>query len=127
MSEVLPGEIYLARNGSRKTRPFVILSQSTFNRGHYCLAVPFTTGRLAQRRDLPNCVFFRKGTFGLAKSCVAQAEALTLIRKSDFVQPLSRLGKVSQVRMTALVAAVGYVIGADCKPLAAPRPTQGAG
>ena len=62
-------------------------------------------------------MYFRKGSFGLSKACVAQAEAMTLLRKADLIQPVSRLGKLSRARMADLVSAVGYVIGADCSPL----------
>ena len=117
LRELLQGEVYRAFVGTDKPRPVVVVSQSQFNRGHYCLAIPFTTARLGERRSLPNCVYFRKGSFGLTKACVAQAEAMTLLRRTDLVQPVSRLGKLSQARMADLISAVGYVIGADCNPV----------
>lgn len=117
LSELLQGEVYRAFVGTGKPRPVVVVSQSQFNRGHYCLAIPFTTARLTERRRLPSCVYFRKGSFGLTKACVAQAEAMTLLRKSELVQPVSRLGRLSQARIADLVSAVGHVIGADCNPV----------
>jgi len=117
LTELLPGEIYRAFVGAGRPRPVVIVSQPQFNRGHYCLAIPFTTAKLAERRKLSNCVYFRKGSFGLTRGCVAQAEAMTLLRRADLVQPVSCLGRLSQARMADLISAVGCVIGADCNPV----------
>lgn len=65
---------------------------------------------------LRNCVFFEKGSFGLPKACVAQAEGATLLRQSDIVQPIKPIGKVGPKKLGDLIDALGYVIGADCKP-----------
>ena len=93
-----------------------MLSRSELNRGQYCVAVPFTTQRLDRRRKLPNYVFFSKGSCGLPKACVAQAEAVTFVRQSDIVSPIVPVGKVSQRELADLISAVGYVIGAVCEP-----------
>lgn len=116
MSVISPGDIYLVHDLSGKHRPFVVLSRAELNRGHYCVGVPFTTQRLDVRRTLPNCVYFGKGSFGLTKRCVAQADAVTLLRTSDIVRPVVRVGKLSQPKLAELIAAVGYVIGAHCSP-----------
>lgn len=65
---------------------------------------------------LRNCVVFDEGSFGLPKACVAQAEAVTLLRQSDIVRPIQRVGKVSRDKLEDLVSALGYVIGAECEP-----------
>ena len=127
LRELLPGEVYRAFVGADKPRPVVVISKPQFNRGHYCLAIPFTTARLSERRVRPNCVYFRKGSFGLSKACVAQAEAMTLLRRADLVHPVSRLGKLSRARMADLVSAVGYVIGADCNLITTPGPESDLG
>ena len=116
MNRIAQGDIYLVHDASGKHRPFVVVSRSELNRGRYCLAVPLTTRRLDRRRTLRNCVFLEKGSFGLPKACVAQAEAATLLRQSDIVRPIQRVGKVSPSKLEDLIDALGYVIGADCKP-----------
>ena len=116
MTDIAPGAIYLAHDGSGKARPFVVLSRSELNRGNYCVAVPFTTQRLESRRSLPNCVFFARGSSGLTKACVAQADAITLLRLSDIVRPIRPIGRVGQGQLAELISAVGYVIGAVCRP-----------
>lgn len=116
MSPIRPGDIYLAHDWAGKHRPFVVVSRSELNRGRHFLAVPFTTQRLEQRRVLRNCVVFNEGSFGLPKACVAQAEAVTLLRQSDIVRPIRRVGKVSRDKLEDLVSALGYVIGAECEP-----------
>ena len=116
MSDVAPGAIFLANDGSGKPRPFVVVSRAELNRGRYCVAVPFTTRRLEKRRRLPNCVFFAKGSGGLPKACVAQTDAVTLLRLSDILPPAQPIGSVGQGRLSELISALGYVIGADCRP-----------
>ena len=120
MIDIFPGEIYQAFDGTGGARPFVVVSRAELNRGKYFLAIPFTTARLAERRVLPNCVYFRRGSFGLKKACVAQAEALTLLRRSDLTQPPTPIGTISPAKFTTLISAVGFVLDADCHPEAAP-------
>lgn len=118
MNQIAPGDIYLVQDWGRpqKNRPMIVLSRPEFNRDRYIVAVPFTTSQLRVRRDLPNCVYFGKGSFGLWKACVAQADALTMLRKSDLVQPVTLVGRLSPEKLADVISAVGYVIGADCEP-----------
>lgn len=114
--DLKPGEIYSAFDPAGGKRPFVVVSRGELNRGDYFLAVPFTTRNVSVRRSLPNCVYFPRGSFGLAKECVAQADALTLLRTTDLVQPVERVGVLGDDAMRRLIAAIGYAIGADCRP-----------
>jgi mRNA-degrading endonuclease toxin of MazEF toxin-antitoxin module len=112
-----PGDIYVAVDGSGGRRPFVVVSRADLNRGEYFLAVPFTSARLEVRRTLPNCVYFPAGAFvGLPRDCVAQAEALTQLRKTDLVPPGEPLGTVGAPAMARLIAAIGHVLDSDCHP-----------
>lgn len=114
--DVQPGEIYLAYYDAKGgTRPFVVVSRVELNRGNYVLAVPFTTQNLDVRRTLPNCVKFSQGSWGLWKDCVAQADALTQLRKSDLAEPLKPLGALSSEKLAEIVGAIGNAIGADCE------------
>ena len=118
MVDFLPGEIYEAFDRVGRRRPFVVMSRPELNRGDYFLALPFTTARLEERQRVRNCVFFSQGSFGLTKSCVAQAEALTFLRKADLVVPPTPLGKVDPRKWRQLVRAVGFVVQAECHPAA---------
>jgi mRNA-degrading endonuclease toxin of MazEF toxin-antitoxin module len=129
---VRPGEIYLAFDGAGGRRAFVVVSREELNRGAYVLAVPFTSRKLDVRRGLPNCVYVPGGSVaGLPDDCVAQAEALTLLRKIDLVQPVRTIGTLGATTMAALIAAVGYVLESECVhgppaatgPAAPPPPT----
>lgn len=120
MSRIFPGEIYQARDGSGGERPFIVVSREEFNRGHYFLAVPLTSKQVDRRREFPNCVYFSRGSFGLKKACVAQAEALTMLRKSDRTNPPIPTGTISSIKLTKLITAVGYVLDADCRPATSP-------
>lgn len=112
-----PGEIYLAFDGSPggDGRPFVVVSREELNRGKYFLAVPFTSQRIAERARYKNCVRFAKGSFGLWKECVAQAEGLTQLRKSDLVHG-NRIGRLDPQALEKVVEAVGYALAAECAP-----------
>ncbi|WP_419164950.1 type II toxin-antitoxin system PemK/MazF family toxin [Candidatus Palauibacter sp.] len=127
LNKILPGEIHDVLDASRKRRPFIIVSQEQFNRGRYCLAVPLTSKKLSERQVLRNCVFFQQGSFGLRKSCVAQAEGLSVIRRFDMAQPTSYAGILSQPRMADVIGAIGYVMGSDCKLMTDPLSGPGAG
>lgn len=115
-----PGDIYLTRDAAGKARPVIVVSKSKFNRGDYYLGVPLTTARLHLRRSLPNCVLLGKGAFGLWKECVAQADGLSLFRRTDLIRKNPHIGTVSGAKLEELIGAVGYVIGADCRPIASP-------
>ena len=106
--ELRPGEIYMAFDGSGKQRPFVVVSRGELNRGNYFLAVPFTTARLEERRNLPNCVSFPRGAFGLDRECAAQTDALTQLQKSDLSTPIERVGTLSSTYYLRLVEAISY-------------------
>ena len=110
-----PGEIYTAFDPSGGKRPFVVVSRSELNKGDYFLAVPFTTQNLSARKSLPNCVHFPAHAHGLPKECVAQADAVTLLRKTDLATPIELVGKLSSKSLTAVIRAIGYVVGADFK------------
>ena len=120
MSQIFPGEIYQARDGTGGERPFIVVSREELTRGHYFLAVPLTSKHLDRRRELTNYVYFSRGSFGLRKACVAQAEALTMLRKSDRTNPPIPIGTISSTKLAKLIAAVGYVLDADCQPAASP-------
>jgi len=107
-----PGEIYTAFDPSGGKRPFVVVSRRELNKGDYFIAVPLTTQNIEARKKLPNCVHFPAHAHGLPKECVAQADALTLLRKADLATPIEHLGTLSPASLNAVIKAIGYVVGA---------------
>jgi len=115
-----PGDIYWAYLNERP-RPVVIVSRECLNRGDYVTIVPITSAKVELRRDLPSCVAFRAGEYGLRKNCVAQGENITTIQKSQLDLRTGRAGKLDGATVRDLIRAVGYVIRADCEPEAHPE------
>lgn len=121
---MLPGEIYWAYLFGNQRHPVVVVSREALNRGDYFVGVPLTSQRIDIRKTLPNCVYFPKGAHGLPKECVAQAEAMSQMRKSQLVRSDGPIGKLSESTLAALISAIGNVIGADCFPATAEASTS---
>src|SRR5215510_14720706 len=81
-----PGEIYVADFPEAGPQPVIVVSRENLNRGYYALVVVCTSTRLAVRSQLPNCVPFQAGQFGLTTDCIAQCENILSIdkRQLDF-------------------------------------------
>ncbi len=128
-----PGEIYWASaddserdptddserhpGNDPKRHPVVVVSREKLNRGDYVTAVEFTSKRLELRWDLPNCVPFRAGQFGLTKNCVARAETIGDVFRSDLDEVNGPIGTLNDQAMRDLVKAIGFVISSDCEPV----------
>ncbi len=110
------GEIYGAYDPAGKKRPVIIVSREDLNQGNYVLAVPLTTQDWGCRCRLPHCVPFRAGQFQLDKDCVAQAEAITLLDKSDLDLDSGPWASLDRATMRSVIHAIGYVIAAECEP-----------
>lgn len=108
------GEIHWVHDTVGGQRPTIVVSRAELNRGKYFVGVPLTTSRLANRKTLPSCVFLPKGACGVPKACIAQADAITLLLRSDIVEVESRIGRLSEPLMNELIATIGYVLDADC-------------
>jgi mRNA-degrading endonuclease toxin of MazEF toxin-antitoxin module len=113
---ITPGEIYVAGTDAG-IRPVVVVSREELNRGNWIVAVLITSARFSSRSSLPHCVPFRAGEFGLAKDCVAQAETISYIAIADLDLDQGVLGVLDEVRMRALIKAIGNVIASDCEPV----------
>jgi mRNA-degrading endonuclease toxin of MazEF toxin-antitoxin module len=110
-----PGEIDLVDTNAGK-RPAVILSREELNRGNWVVAVLINSAHFAARSALPHCVPFRAGEFGLAKDCVAQAEAITYLAVADTDHDIGVIGVLDDMRMRDMIKAVGNMMGSDCEP-----------
>jgi len=60
------GEIYAGLVHDPQRRPVIVISRDELNRGDYVVCVPCTKTRFEIRSQLPNCVPFEKGQFGMA-------------------------------------------------------------
>jgi mRNA-degrading endonuclease toxin of MazEF toxin-antitoxin module len=112
---IRPGEIYRAGTDAG-IRPVVVVSREELNRGNWIVAVLMTSARFSLRSSLPHCVPFHAGEFGLEKDCVAQAETISYIAVADLDLDHGALGVLDEVRMRALIKAIGHVIASDCEP-----------
>ena len=108
------GDVHLADLGNAGRRPVVIVSRDALNRGGYVVAVAFTSARVAERRALPNCVFFRVGEFGLTVDCVAQCETIANVSVDRLDVPA--IGTLDAIALRSVINAIGNVIDADCEP-----------
>jgi mRNA-degrading endonuclease toxin of MazEF toxin-antitoxin module len=113
---IRPGEIYMADFGQAGPHPVIVVSREDLNRGNYALVVVCTSARFAVRSQLPNCVPFRAGEFGLTADCVAQCENMLSIDKSQLDLVTGPIGVLGDVALRDVIKAIGYVIESDCEP-----------
>lgn len=111
-----PGEIYLAALDNDGRRRVVIVSREEQNHGGYVVVVPITSTRFSERRNLPSCVPFRAGQFGLTKDCVAQAEQISFLPKDILLVEEGVIGTLDDEAMRNIVKAIGYLVAAECEP-----------
>lgn len=114
---IRPGEIYIADLLEAGRRPVLVVSRESLNRGQYVCIVAFTTARLDVRRQLPSCVFFRSGDFGLTSDCVAQCETIASVHVSQLDLINGPLATLDETTLRAVIAAIGHVIQAECELL----------
>jgi len=107
-----PGEIHWAEIGGAP-RPVIVVSREELNRGNYVTIVPLTSSRLEHRRELPNCVPIKRGSFGIEKDCVAQADQLAVIESSLLVSGC--IGTLDFPTHQSLIHAIAYVLTATCE------------
>jgi mRNA-degrading endonuclease toxin of MazEF toxin-antitoxin module len=101
-----PGDIYRAPGGHR----LIVVSREFLNRGKYAVVVPITSGRVEERKNFPNCVYFQTGQFGLTKDCVAQADAVFSIDIDELQDiekgPIAKLDGDAMARIRRALANV---------------------
>ncbi len=111
-----PGEIYWANLPQAPRHPVVVLSREELNRGRQVLVALFTSARFEERRQLPNCVPFLAGSFGLTKNCVIQSQAIFSLEQTDLDRDDGPIGQLDENALRAVIRSVGYVLDAECKP-----------
>lgn len=123
MTTPRPGEIYWACVPGVDRHRIIVVSAEKFNHGGYATAVQLTSQRFERRRDLPNCVPFRAGEFGMQEDCVAQCENVLTIETGDIELESGPLSTLNGQKLRDVIRAIGYVIEADCEP--APHSDEG--
>lgn len=112
-----PGEIYLANIPGVGPHPVVVVSREELNRGRKIVAVVFTSAKFGTRSQLPNCVPFRAGQFGLTVDCVAQCETVAPIPKDALDLKRGVLGVLTDQVLRDVIRAIGNVLDANCEPI----------
>lgn len=110
-----PGEIYLADTASG-SRPAIVVSRESLNRGRYVVAVLCTSADFPVRSRQPNCVPFAVGEFGFTKDCVAQAESISVVPKADLHVDRGPIGVLDETAFRDLIRAIGHMLDSDCEP-----------
>lgn len=110
------GDIYYCFDRGKSTNHRVlIVSREELNRGNYVVTVAFTSKRLKDRKELPNCVFFPAGSqTGLDEDCVMQGESITMTPWTELDVHSGLLGRVEEDKMEEVIAAIGDVMAASC-------------
>src|ERR1700674_3940248 len=107
------GEIFFtAVNGG--SRPAIVVSKESFNRGRFVSVVPCTSKHLQRRSTLPNCVPFSAGQFGLPQDCVAQCELIASIDKDNLDTSSGALGTLDDATLRSVIKAIGHVLDSGC-------------
>jgi mRNA interferase MazF len=109
------GEIWFVRFPSdppeKGPRPVIVVSVDARNRNERAdtvLVIPLTT---SIQREMPTRVLLLAGETGLQFDSAASADGITLIRKSDLIEPRARLRQMSDRRVCELGRAVQIAIG----------------
>lgn len=111
------GEIYWANFPDAGMHPVIIISRTELNQGNYVLVIVCTSARFEIRRNLPNCVPFQAGQYGLTRDCVAQCENILSVEQTQLNFESGPISVLDEVRLHTLIKAIGYVIDADCELL----------
>jgi mRNA-degrading endonuclease toxin of MazEF toxin-antitoxin module len=112
-----PGEIYLADLYEAGSRPVIVVSRESLNRGGYAVVVPITSEHFERRSKLRNCLPLPAGRFGMTKDSVAQCEAILTVERSQVDVSRGAIGQPDEQTVRALVHAIGCVIDSECEPV----------
>lgn len=112
-----PGQVWYGFTESGERKRVIIVSREELNRGNYATIVALTSKKFELRKRLPHNVPLYAGRFGLTENCVAQAENITIVERTDLDFHEGPIAELDGETMRALVKAIGNVIGSDCEPL----------
>lgn len=112
---IRPGELYMADTDAGR-RPVIVVSREELNRGNWIVAVLVTSTNFATRSQMPHCVPFAAGEYGLTRDCVAQAETISELAAADLDLDSGAIGVLDEARLRALIKAIGNMLASDCEP-----------
>ena len=78
----------------------------------YVVVVPFYSQQLEKRKRKKYCAFFSAGEGDLDRDCVAKADEIAMIQKTD-LQLSHRIGRFNAAQMSRIIEAIRYVIRDD--------------
>jgi mRNA interferase MazF len=107
MAQPRQGEVWLVNFTEGWERPAIVVSRDELNRGTLILVVPCTSQEAELRAAFPNHVLVPRGSGGLMKDSVAQAQLVQPAHVSWF---LRRLGAVDGETLPEVIAAIAWVI-----------------
>lgn len=112
MQPVQRGQVYRLTSSDPNihNRPVVIVSRDELNGGHSVLLVPFYSQQLEKRTKLKHCVHFAAGEAGLDKECVAKADEVTCLEKTEINLKAGPIGSVKAQKMEKIVEAIRYSV-----------------
>ena len=94
----------------------IVVSQDLFNKGRTVTVIPCTSQKFQIRKNLPNCVPFAAGQFGLPQDCVAQGEGIATIDQARLDVAGGPIGKLDDATFRTIIKAIALVLDADCEP-----------
>lgn len=94
-----------------KPRPILVVSIDSLNGGIYLTAVPFYGDEDGRRRHLKSCAFFSQGEYGLEKDCVAKADEISMMRKSELRLSDGPMTELDTDGMRRVTEAIAYCLG----------------
>jgi mRNA-degrading endonuclease toxin of MazEF toxin-antitoxin module len=112
------GDVYLSYDFYGEGEHLVlVVSREDLNRGNYVVTVMFTSKRLEERKNSPNCVFFPSGDYPwLSEDCVVQAESISQVPHRYLDHQRGLVGRVDEEKMREVILAIGYVLDATLEP-----------
>jgi len=109
------GEIWFAHlptdGAAKPPRPVIIVSVDSRNRHERAdtvLVVPLT---MTIHKENAASVFLAAGETGLSDDCAARPDNLTMIRKTDLLEPRQALRRVSDRRICEIAAKLRLAVG----------------
>ncbi len=112
MTHIRQGDVYaLVADAVGKRRPIVIVTRDELLGADAIQVIPFTSKQLEKRKQLAYCAFFPAGAFGQGLDCVAKADMLTLMDKTEIDFQAGRIGTLTPAQLARVFQALDAVHG----------------
>lgn len=112
MAQIKQGDVYaLYGDAVGKRRLVVIVTCESLLGGDAVLVIPFTSKQLEKRKQLAYCAYFAAGAFGQDLDCVAKADQLTVMDKTEINFPAGKIGTLSYAQLERVFQALDAALG----------------